>query len=198
MHTGVGGGYHHVDADVVEYAQALLAFAGQAPVVQTAGGIHQQHAARKGSSAERILPVAFVAQFQNDPRCAKGEEHPAQVGEGVETFLAGASFDGVHAAKLDKNTACCQPRPVIFMRPPRLAPCHCPVSLPRAPLRSPPPQRPFSLFIYNKEAARYIIRKQQGVSSPSLLAGAVTNCKASPWVLLLSVTPALHFVRFEA
>ena len=38
---GVGGGYHDVDADVVEDAEPVLAFAGEPPVVEGAGGKHE-------------------------------------------------------------------------------------------------------------------------------------------------------------
>ncbi len=80
----VGSSNHHVDADVVEHAEACLRPPGHPPMVECAGGIHQEHTAGEERDTEGILPIALVAESKNDPRCGEGEKHTGQMGEGVE------------------------------------------------------------------------------------------------------------------
>lgn len=92
---GVGSGNHHVDADVVEHAEAFLRPSGHPPMVKRAGGIHQEHAAGEERDTEGILPIALVAEAKNNPRCGEGEKHTGQMGEGVEQLLV-CAFTNLH------------------------------------------------------------------------------------------------------
>lgn len=91
----VGSGNHHVDADVVEHAEAFLRPPGHPPMVECAGSIHQEHAAGEERDTEGILPIALVAESKNDPRCGEGEKHTGQMGEGVEQLLV-CAFTNLH------------------------------------------------------------------------------------------------------
>ena len=85
---GVGSGYHDVDADVVQHTQAGLALAGHPPMVEGAGGIHQQHATGKKGDPEGILPIALVAEFEYHPGRGQCKHDSGQMRERVEHFLA--------------------------------------------------------------------------------------------------------------
>ena len=53
----VGGGYHHVDADVVEQSQVALALAWHPPVVERAERKHNQHAYGEERDTKGELPT---------------------------------------------------------------------------------------------------------------------------------------------
>ena len=88
---GIGGGNHDVNADVVKDAEAPLCLAGQPPVIERAGCIHHQHSTREEGHSQGVLPVAVIAEFQDEPSGREGEENARQMGERVENFFGRTS-----------------------------------------------------------------------------------------------------------
>ena len=80
---------------MVEQAQVTLALAWHPPVVKRTERKHNQHAHGEECDTEGVLPTGGIAHAQNNPRNGQGEQHPSQMGEGVE-YLFGRTMAQGH------------------------------------------------------------------------------------------------------
>ena len=105
-------------------------------MVEGGGGIHDEHAAGEAGGPEGVLPVASVAEPQDKPGGAEGENHAGEVGEGIEALLGCAPFDGVHGAKVANSGISARSTRIVFPPHALLSSSSCRV-LPLLPCISP-------------------------------------------------------------